>query len=99
QPMGTRPRMAASARRGRLMARFANCVREGERFAAVVDGSRVRPLQGIAPMTAGCDYDSLGKAERGPSIALADVRLEAPVLAPGKVICLGLNYLGHVTET
>jgi acylpyruvate hydrolase len=29
---------------------------------------------------------------------LADVRLAAPVLRPGKVICLGLNYRSHLAE-
>jgi acylpyruvate hydrolase len=81
------------------MARFANCVRDGESFAGVVDGEQVRPLRGVAPMSAGCEYGALERAERGPSMALSEVRLESPVLAPGKVICLGLNYLGHVTET
>jgi acylpyruvate hydrolase len=81
------------------MSRFANFVHEGERFAGLVDGDSVRPLRAVGPMTAGCDYDALAHAAPGPAIALSDVRLQAPVLAPGKVICLGLNYLGHVAET
>jgi acylpyruvate hydrolase len=81
------------------VARFANCVREGQRFVGIVDGDTVHPLRGPAPMSAGSDYRGLERAERGPAIALSEVALEAPVLAPGKVICLGLNYLGHVTET
>jgi acylpyruvate hydrolase len=81
------------------MSRFANFVQKGESFAGVVDGDTVRPLQGVGPMTSGCDYGGLEGARRGTAVALSEVRLQAPVLAPGKVICLGLNYLGHVAET
>jgi acylpyruvate hydrolase len=81
------------------MSRFANFVHDCERFAGVVDGDSVRPLRGVAPMTAGCDFGALESAERGPATALSEVRLLATVLAPGKVICLGLNYRGHVAET
>lgn len=81
------------------MPRFANCIHAGQSFAGAVDGDAVYPLLGVAPMTAGCDYVALDQAARGVAIALSEVRLEAPVLNPGKVICLGLNYLGHVSET
>jgi len=33
------------------------------------------------------------------SIALADVKLLAPVPNPGKIICIGLNYSDHAAET
>jgi 2-keto-4-pentenoate hydratase/2-oxohepta-3-ene-1,7-dioic acid hydratase in catechol pathway len=33
-----------------------------------------------------------------PAVALADVRLEAPVTDPGKIVCAGLNYLDHIRE-
>jgi acylpyruvate hydrolase len=81
------------------MARFANCVHRGEHFVGVVDGDEVRPLQGIPPMSAGSDYAALAEALHGPAIGLSEVQLAPPVLAPGKVICLGLNYLDHVSET
>ena len=32
------------------------------------------------------------------SVALADLRLAAPIPEPGKVVCAGLNYLDHVRE-
>lgn len=34
-----------------------------------------------------------------PIVELGDVKLEAPVPRPSKIICIGLNYLDHVTES
>jgi len=33
------------------------------------------------------------------SLALADIRLLAPIPRPGKIICIGLNYRDHAAET
>lgn len=33
-----------------------------------------------------------------PGMALADVRLGAPITDPGKVVCIGLNFKGHAAE-
>ncbi len=38
-------------------------------------------------------------AESAPEIALADVRLEAPVPRPSKVLAIGLNYRDHAEES
>jgi acylpyruvate hydrolase len=43
--------------------------------------------------------DALAAAPRGTGVALDEVTLRPPVLAPGKIICLGLNYRGHVEES
>jgi len=32
------------------------------------------------------------------SVALADLRLAAPIPEPGKIVCAGLNYLDHIRE-
>lgn len=79
--------------------RYANCTTGEAPFVAEVDGDVVRPLEGRPPMSAGCDYAALATAERGDAIELAGVELLPPVLAPQRIICLGLNYRGHVTET
>lgn len=79
--------------------RFANCRIGGEVVVAEVDDRTARPLRGLPAMSAGFDYAALAGAERGVPVAFADVELLAPVLSPGKVICLGLNYRGHVAET
>lgn len=34
-----------------------------------------------------------------PRINLSETRIGAPIDRPTKVICVGLNYLGHITET
>lgn len=79
--------------------RYANVEVDGAVRAAEVRDGAVAPLEGVAPISAGFDLDALAAAPRGPRVALEDVRLRPPVLAPGKVICLGLNYRGHVQET
>jgi acylpyruvate hydrolase len=44
------------------------------------------------------DGQGLADRERGLSHPLADVELLAPVLRPGKVVCVGLNYRSHLAE-
>lgn len=78
----------------------------------VVEGDRVVDLQAIDPRIPG-DLGELLARENGdlkefgervrnaPAAArlpLADIRFALPVARPGKVICLGLNYLEHVKE-
>lgn len=79
--------------------RYANCLHHGETVVAAVGRDSVRPLHGLPAMSAGFDYTALAQAEREDPVPLAEIRLLAPVIAPGKVICLGLNYRGHVAET
>jgi 2-keto-4-pentenoate hydratase/2-oxohepta-3-ene-1,7-dioic acid hydratase in catechol pathway len=38
-------------------------------------------------------------AVEGAPVPVADLRFQAPVPRPGKVICIGLNYVDHITET
>ena len=38
-------------------------------------------------------------AAQGNGLALAEVRLEAPVLRPPKILAIGLNYRDHIEET
>src|SRR5215208_1008077 len=35
----------------------------------------------------------------GESVPLEEARLHAPVVRPGKIICIGLNYEDHAEET
>lgn len=39
------------------------------------------------------------RAETGPRIPLSSVRLCAPVLRPGKIFAIGLNYADHIAES
>ncbi len=38
-------------------------------------------------------------AARGPDFSLAEVRLLPPILDPGRIVCIGLNYKTHIEET
>jgi acylpyruvate hydrolase len=88
------------------VARFASLLVGGRPVAARIsdDGATAIPLRGIAAL--GCDTpsDVLADAsllDHDAAIALDDdaVRLRAVVPAPGKVICVGLNYREHVAES
>jgi acylpyruvate hydrolase len=39
------------------------------------------------------------ESDASARVALADVRLNAPVLDPQKIVCIGLNYRDHAEET
>ena len=81
--------------------RFASCHHAGRDFAAAIVDDVAIPLAGIAEL--GPDsFDRLPhEAPRAgaDAVPLADVRLRPPVPRPGKIICVGLNYLDHVGET
>jgi acylpyruvate hydrolase len=79
--------------------RFASCARGGRRFAALVEGDEVRPLQGIAEL--GLETPSAVLADpplSGERVPLSEVALRPVVPHPGKVLCVGLNYAEHVDE-
>jgi acylpyruvate hydrolase len=79
--------------------RYANVEHEGRVSAAIVEGGNTHLLTGVEAIDAGFDLDLLAAATRGEELPLSEVSLRSPVLSPGKVICLGLNYKGHVEET
>jgi 2,4-didehydro-3-deoxy-L-rhamnonate hydrolase len=58
-----------------------------------VEGDRVVPM-GDDLVT----YLTIGEATEGAPVALADLRLLAPVPDPGKIVCIGLNYRDHAEE-
>jgi len=90
--------------------RLATFRQGGARRVGVVDGDEIVDLAAAVPglpgeMTAllAAGPQALGAARaavgNGPRIALADVRLEAPVLRPPKFLAVGLNYADHVAES
>jgi acylpyruvate hydrolase len=81
--------------------RFASCTADGECFAALVDGDRVIPLDGVRELGSVTDLDLLADPPlaHGRAQPLDSVRLRPVVPQPGKIICLGLNYRSHVAET
>jgi acylpyruvate hydrolase len=81
------------------LSRFASCSLGERRFAALVDGDTVRPLEGVAELGRETPSEVLAdpplSRERVP---LADVTLRPVVPHPGKVVCVGLNYKAHAEE-
>jgi 2-keto-4-pentenoate hydratase/2-oxohepta-3-ene-1,7-dioic acid hydratase in catechol pathway len=78
----------------------------------IVEGDRVIDLQAVDPKLPG-DLGAVLRRDRGDLKPLADLARRAPATArrplagltyalpvalPGKIICLGLNYLEHVKE-
>jgi 2-keto-4-pentenoate hydratase/2-oxohepta-3-ene-1,7-dioic acid hydratase in catechol pathway len=85
--------------------RFAH-TRDAERPVALVDEDRVMPLalDGIATVdqliAAGPDaWAAAARAVAGDGVDLAPGTLDAPLQAPGKIACVGLNYHDHCRET
>ncbi len=78
----------------------------------VVEGDTVIDIQAVDPSIAGDlgDYlratngdmtqlkAAVAKASASARIPLAGLKFALPVAKPGKIICLGLNYLDHVKE-
>jgi acylpyruvate hydrolase len=80
--------------------RYASCSHEGRDFAAAVDGDQVFPLSGLDELGRETGADVLAAVEpAADGIPLAAVTLRPVIPAPGKIICVGLNYLAHVGET
>jgi acylpyruvate hydrolase len=60
-----------------------------------------KSVRGVLEMLDGEGLERLGSLAQsvGERIAVADVKLRAPVLDPEKLICIGLNYRDHAEET
>jgi 2-keto-4-pentenoate hydratase/2-oxohepta-3-ene-1,7-dioic acid hydratase in catechol pathway len=70
----------------------------GARRLGALDGEDIVDLTdtvGTEPWASG---DGRRPTADGPRVALADVRVVAPVARPGKIICVGLNYHDHCRE-
>ncbi|NOX50185.1 MAG: fumarylacetoacetate hydrolase family protein [Gammaproteobacteria bacterium] len=51
-------------------------------------------------LQAGIDVSAIeARLPEGRTIALADVQLQAPIMNPGKVLAIGLNYADHIAES
>jgi len=77
----------------------------------VVQGDRIVPLSRLAPGLPARMIDLIAQwdaaepdvrriaAAPAQTLALADVRLEAPIPRPGKIMAIGLNYADHIAES
>jgi 2-keto-4-pentenoate hydratase/2-oxohepta-3-ene-1,7-dioic acid hydratase in catechol pathway len=91
--------------------KFVTFTQGGTTRIGVVDGNNIVDLSAAAPqvpremcafIAAGTDALAAAKqALSGTSgrIAFKDVRLEAPILRPPKILAVGLNYKDHIAET
>lgn len=80
--------------------RFASVIHDGEPLAVAVDGDRATPLRDVAEL----GRETPASLLRDPPLAdgslpLGDVSFRPVVPNPGKVLCIGLNYLAHIQET
>ena len=73
----------------------------GAPVAAELQGDLLVPLAGLAELGEQTPAEVLAGAERRTADAFpaASARLRPVVPAPGKVICVGLNYKAHIEET
>src|SRR5690606_5964 len=83
---------------------------EGEDRLGLVDGEQVIGVNAVLPhvpadlrqaLVQEVDWEAVInelQAQQTPRLNLADLDLAAPMRAPGKIICLGLNYFDHAKE-
>lgn len=82
--------------------RLATIRASGGTRAALVDGAEVVEIEGFADvgaLLADDDWIGLSRAASGPRHALGDIELAPVVVRPSKIVCMGLNYRSHITET
>lgn len=78
---------------------------DGTASFGTTDGARVldagKALAGrFDSLAAAIAADALGELDgRGDAMPLAEVTLLPPIPAPGRILCIGLNYLPHILET
>ncbi len=71
----------------------------GEPRAALLRDGRVEPVAGARTMEQVLAAGPLAGLETsGESMPLEEVTLLPPVTRPGKIVCIGLNYLSHAEE-
>ena len=81
--------------------KFASALIDGRATAVVVEGDLAIPLIGIAELGVSTPSTLLARPDldRDRAVPAAVVELRPVIPRPGKIICVGLNYLSHVSET
>ena len=76
---------------------------DGKASYGTTDGETVRDAGAVLPyadLAAVLAADALAElAGAGAELPMASVSLLPPIPAPGKILCIGLNYLPHILET
>ncbi|MBK0419379.1 fumarylacetoacetate hydrolase family protein [Leucobacter sp. CSA1] len=81
--------------------RIATIEHGGSTTAVRVDEGRLTPIDGYADageLLATGRWEQLAAEASGPSITASDAVFLPPVLEPGKILCIGLNYRKHILE-
>jgi acylpyruvate hydrolase len=81
--------------------RFASVTHEGHALAVAIDGDVATPLLNISELGRGTSASFLSEPPLYDKVSFPVSKLTfRPVVPnPGKVICIGLNYLAHIQET
>lgn len=80
--------------------RYVSYTHDGRHGVGELDGTIIRPLEGVEQIDAGTDTDLLRTARRTPAtLPLSSVALRPASPAPKRVLCVGLNYKTHIAET
>ncbi|MGA9856528.1 MAG: fumarylacetoacetate hydrolase family protein [Solirubrobacteraceae bacterium] len=79
---------------------FASVLHDGTPMAVAIDGEQAIPLSGIAELGTETPASLLREPplDRAAAVALSEISYRPVVPAPGKVICVGLNYAAHAAE-
>lgn len=67
-------------------------------FFGIRQGSQVIPISPATDNALLADLPEAARHSTGPALPLTEVALLPPVTRPGKVICIGLNYVDHAKE-
>jgi acylpyruvate hydrolase len=80
--------------------RFASVIHDGRPLAVRVDGDHATALRGVSELGRDTPSSMLREAAlEGESLSISELRFRPLIPAPGKVFCVGLNYLAHIQET
>jgi acylpyruvate hydrolase len=80
--------------------RFASVLHDDRPLLVRVDGDTATPIAGATELGRDTPLSWLRAAQpAGDPLTLADLRLRPLVPNPGKVFCVGLNYVAHIEET
>ena len=80
--------------------KWANLVVNGQARAGLVEGDMVCLSQAAQVKEILGDLRAAAKAvEGGPRVPLSEVGLRQPILRPGKILAIGLNYAAHAKES
>ena len=84
--------------------KLATYTHNGTLGLGLIEGQSLKPIDTRLSMVAlAARWDELRpaveRAAKGDSLPIASVELQAPVLNPGKIMAIGLNYADHIRES